>query len=130
MDISFEGACQLKQAGVAGRVIHGDVSGKVRPGTDFDLVLDIGCYHILNTQEREAYRRNLARWMKPGGAYLLYAHHKSAPADSHGISEDDFAQFSGCMHCQLREDSDERRPDGGGGRPASWALFERGTGLE
>ena len=121
---------KLKQAGVTGHVIHGDVSGKVRPGKDFDLVLDIGCFHSLNTGEREAYRHNLVRWIKPGGAYLLYAHRKSTPTDSHGISDDDIAQFSGFMHCQWREDSDERRPDGGGGRPASWVLFERDTTSE
>ena len=114
---------RLKQAGAAGRVICGDVSGGVRPGADFNLVLDIGCYHSLAPQARAAYRRNLARWLKPGGAFLLYAHRKTSPADAHGITEEDFAQFAGFLHCQWREDSDERRPDGGGGRPASWALF-------
>lgn len=121
---------RLKQAGVAGRVIRGDVTGGVKPGTDFDLVLDIGCYHSLNPQGRESYRNNLAQWLKSGGAYLLYAHRKTSPGDAHGISGGDFAQFASFMRCLWREDSDERRPDGGGGRPASWALFERGTGFE
>ena len=116
---------RLKQAGVAGRVICGDVSGGVIPGADFDLVLDIGCYHSFHPQGREAYRNNLANWLKPGGSYLLYAHRKTSPGEAHGISEDDFAEFASFLRCLWRKVSDERRPDGGGGHPASWALFER-----
>lgn len=118
---------KLKQDDVAGRVIHGDVAGKLHLGDDFDLVLDIGCYHTLELKSRDAYRQNLASWLKPGGVYLLYAHRKSSPEDLHGVSEDDFAHFSNFLQCQWRKDSDERRPDGGGGRPASWARFERGS---
>jgi SAM-dependent methyltransferase len=116
---------KLKKAGFAGRVIHGDVSGKLDPGAGFDLILDIGCYHSLNHEEREAYHQNLARWLGFGGTYLLYAHLTTSAGDAHGISDDDYALFSNFMLCQWRKDSDERRPDGGGGFPATWALFKR-----
>lgn len=116
---------KLKKAGLAGRVIHGDVSGKLKPGANFDLVLDIGCYHSLNLEAREAYRQNLSRWLNFGDTYLLYAHLKTSPEDLHGVSEADFALFSDFLHGQWRKNSDECRPDGGGGRPATWALFER-----
>ena len=116
---------KLNQAGVRGRVIHGDVSAGVHPGKEFDLVLDIGCYHDLRPRERSAYQANLANWLKPGGYFLLYAHRKKAVADLHGLAEDDFVQLSDFLCCQWREDSVERRPDGGGGHPSTWAAFMR-----
>ena len=116
---------KLNQASKRGHVIHGNVTAGVRPGTDFDLALDIGCYHSLNLRERKGYQANLANWLKPGGCFLLYAHRKENDTEFHGISTADFEQFSKFLHCQWREDSIERRPDGGGGNPSCWALFVR-----
>jgi SAM-dependent methyltransferase len=116
---------KLLKAGAKGRVLYGDASAALQPGTDFDLILDIGCYHGLSPQERGIYRRNLARWLKPGGNYLLYAHLKTASTALYGLSGADFEGFSEFLNCQWRVDSPERRPDGGGGNPASWTLFER-----
>ena len=39
----------------------------------FDLALDMGCLHNLDSSGRERYAGGLARRMKPGGLYLLYA---------------------------------------------------------
>lgn len=116
---------KLKKAGIAGRVIHGDITGRLDPGSCFDLALDIGCYHSLSAKAREAYRQKLTRWLNPGGVYLLYAHRQSSPTDSHGISEEDIAHFSQLLDLQWREDSAERRPDGGGGRSAMWVQYVR-----
>jgi SAM-dependent methyltransferase len=116
---------KLRQAGIQGRVRWGNVGSRLRLGEFFDLVLDIGCYHSLSDTEREAYRHNLARWLKPGGTYLLYAHRQTSPTHAHGVVEADFAQFSRFLSLQWREDSDERRPEGGGGRSATWARFTK-----
>jgi SAM-dependent methyltransferase len=116
---------KLRQAGIQGRVRWGNVGSRLRLGEFFNLVLDIGCYHSLRATEREAYRRNLARWLAPGGTYLLYAHRQTTATDPHGVAEADFSQFSRFLSLQWREDSDERRPDGGGGRSATWARFLR-----
>ena len=117
---------KLKKAGIAGRVITGDVAGSLHPGGPFDLVLDMGCYHSLGWGERAAYRQNLARWIRSGGTFLLYAHFQTSPTDPHGISEADFVGFSELLDLQWREDQAEQHPDGGGGRPATWARFKRG----
>jgi SAM-dependent methyltransferase len=116
---------KLKKAGMAGRVIHGDITGRLDPGSSFDLVLDIGCYHSLSFKAREAYRQKLTHWLNPGGVYLLYAHRRTSLMDLHGIAEEDFALFSQFLDLQWREDSAERRPDSGGGRPASWVQYTR-----
>ena len=114
----------LRKAGVEGIVRQGNVAGRIRLEKTFDLVLDIGCFHSLSPKERADYRQNLILWLKPGGSYLLYAHRKTSPDGQHGVSEDDFDQFSDFMQLISRKDSDEHRPDGGGGRPATWARFE------
>ena len=117
---------KLRQADLDGQVRHGDVTGRLRLAGAYDLVLDIGCYHSLSSQEREAYRQKLKRWLNPGGTYLLYAHRQISPNDSHGVSEADLDLFSQFLNLQWRQDSDEQRPDGGGGRPAIWVQFTRG----
>lgn len=116
---------KLRKAGLPGRVMAGNVAGRLLSGEVFDLVLDIGCYHSLGSGERSAYRKNLACWMRHGGAYLLYAHFQTSPTDPHGIAEADFAEFSDLLDLQWRENQAEHRPDGGGGRPATWAHFTR-----
>jgi hypothetical protein len=44
---------------------------------------------------------------------------------SHGISSGDLEEFQKYLNLQWREDSKENRPDGGGGRPSTWARFEK-----
>lgn len=116
---------KLNKAGVTGRVIHGDVSGRLKPEGAFDLVLDVGCYHSLGLGERAAYRQNLAGWLKPGRAYLLYAHFTTSPSDPHGVSEADFTHFTDFLTIEWRADQAEHRPDGSGGRLAAWARFKQ-----
>ncbi len=118
---------RLQRAGIRARVVRGDVTGQIDLGAPFDFVLDMGCYHSLGSAGREAYRRNLGAWLKPDGVYLLYAHRQASPADSHGISEADFAGFSSALSLAWRQDSDELRHDGSLGRPATWAQFVKGA---
>jgi cyclopropane fatty-acyl-phospholipid synthase-like methyltransferase len=129
LDIAFlsviKARGKLRQAGIQGRVRWGNAGSRLRLGEYFDLVLDIGCYHSLSATEREAYHHNLARWLTPGGTYLLYAHWQTSPTHPHGVVEADFAQFSRILSLQWWEDSVERRPDGGGGRSATWARFTK-----
>lgn len=119
---------KLKEAGFDARVIHGDVTGNLGFQKGFNLVLDIGCYHSLTPQGRRDYRHNLSSWLTPGGTFLLYAHKRTSPDDSHGIVEQDLAAFQPFLDLEWREDSDEKRPDGGGGRPATWARFSHSKG--
>jgi SAM-dependent methyltransferase len=116
---------KLRNAGVDGRIIHGDVTEDLNLKPRFDLVLDIGCYHSLTQGGREAYVENLKQWVKPGGTYLIYAHQRTATDSSHGITETDRANFEAFLHLTWRQDSDEQRPDGGGGRPSVWMRFDR-----
>ncbi|NOZ06229.1 MAG: class I SAM-dependent methyltransferase [Chloroflexi bacterium] len=62
------------QAGVDVAFHVGDVSDISFLGdVQFDLVLDIGCFHSITESSRPAYARGLGEHTRPGARYLLYA---------------------------------------------------------
>jgi SAM-dependent methyltransferase len=70
--------CRFYRAGVT------DLSFLAGP---FDLALDIGCLHGVPPEGRERYAAGLARLVRPGGLYMLYAFgpRSNSPAP-HGIA--------------------------------------------
>lgn len=111
---------KLSREGIPGEVRAGDVSRLAVVQGEYDLVLDIGCFHALETGSRAAYRRNLETILKPGGFFLLYAHWLAEDSPSiFGLTQADFDAF--CAHLNLlsRQDSLDRR-----GRSAVWLLFQ------
>jgi cyclopropane fatty-acyl-phospholipid synthase-like methyltransferase len=109
---------RLKQQGLIGEVIHGDVTQLHKPGLSFNLVLDIGCYHGLPENRRLIYRENLLRYLHIQGTFLVYAHLKSTPDARVGVSEDELAAFQSLFVLQKRQDSLDRL-----GRKAVWLSF-------
>lgn len=110
---------RLKEAGVDGRVLAGDVTATGLVGGPFELVLDIGCYHGIPAQRRAAYRDNLLRWLAPGGNFLLYAH-CDAPGKDIGVSDADIEEFSGRLNLRDRQDGFDNPQ-----RRAVWLRFEK-----
>jgi hypothetical protein len=110
---------ELGQAGLLGRVFHGDITGEIIFKKPFDFILDIGCYHSLSPKRRQTYHATIQRGLTPVGTYLLYGHRWTSPDHSHGISSRDLEEFQRYLDLQWREDSREKRPDGGGGRPST-----------
>lgn len=115
---------KLRRAGHQARIFQGDVTHALLPGWQFDLILDMGCFHNLSPEGRADYRQNLQRWLAPGGVYLVYAHKKRADRALHGVDNADFDAFATFLNLTWRRDSDEVRPDGGGGFPSVWARFD------
>ncbi len=114
---------KLRQAGITGDVRAGDVSRLEIVQGQYDLVLDIGCYHGLGQPERDAYRQNLLKILAPGGYFLIYVHWQvPGEAAETGFSGSELAAFQRFLLLESRQDSQDRW-----GRPASWMCF-RGTG--
>ncbi len=44
----------------------------------FDLVIDVGCMHSFTAEMLVAYGAEIARLLRPGGLYLLFAHLRNA----------------------------------------------------
>ena len=103
---------KAKQAGLAAKFLVGDVSnGKLYDGP-YDLILDIGCYHALDSAQRPDYQENIFKHLAPNGDYLLYAFSKRLP-------DEDVEAFQKGLTLTKRVDSDD--PSG----PASaWLWFE------
>jgi SAM-dependent methyltransferase len=63
---------KLKSTGLHVRFLQGDVTQLKGVNGDFDLVLDIGCFHSLTPPSRKRYAENLRKILRPGGTFLLY----------------------------------------------------------
>jgi cyclopropane fatty-acyl-phospholipid synthase-like methyltransferase len=82
IDLAVEEARRrAEQASVAGQICF-----HISPVTDlhylsgpYDLALDVGCMHNFTEAELCAYQDELARLLRPGGLYLLFAHLRAEP---------------------------------------------------
>ena len=82
----------------------------------FDLALDIGCLHSLAPDERGTYAAGLARLVRGGGRYLLYAFAPGGPAT--GLTREDVVATFG-DHFALAAVED------GTGIPSAWYTLVR-----
>lgn len=83
----------------------------------FDFALDIGCLHCLDPEKRAGFAALLARLLRPGATYLLYAFLDPgdgwpAEADVRRLFETDFELI------RLEHGDFE-------GRPSGWFTWER-----
>jgi len=62
-----------RRAGVDCRFYRADVTDLGFLAGPFDLALDIGCLHSLPPERRGRYAAGVARLVRPGGRYMLYA---------------------------------------------------------
>jgi SAM-dependent methyltransferase len=115
------GRRKLKQAGVKATLRVDDVTRLHGIAGQFDLILDIGCFHNLPTERRPTYLEHVARLLDPAGIYLLYVHFKPEADDQeHGIVEADLDRIASRLYLVSRQDSTER-----GGRPSAWLTYTR-----
>jgi len=85
----------------------------------FDLILDIGCFHSFRGEDVNQYARNVSRLLAPGGSFLLYAHLNLAPEPGHGTRESDLAVFGEFLTLFKRQDGQESS------RPSTWLEFKK-----
>jgi len=85
----------------------------------FDLVLDMGCFHSLDSKSLASYRENLKRLLAPGGSFLLYIFFRDEdkPTGS-GIVEADLEPFSDFLDLVNRQEGTER-----GIRKSLWLTY-------
>jgi len=113
---------RLRQAGLSGEVLMGDVTRLERLEGRFDLILDIGCYHALSDDRQRAYRQNLRARLTPGGTFLIYAHLTGENSASNRLDTDAVEALSRTLELVHREDSLDS-----GDRPAVWMTFHNTT---
>jgi len=84
----------------------------------YDLALDMGCFHSLTDEGRDGYAAGLARWLRPGGIFLLYAWQPDSVEDRRGISKEKTIR---CFEDNFRL----ARYEQGAGQPSAWYYFTR-----
>lgn len=109
---------QAQQAGIQVDFILDDVTKLSSINGNFDLVLDIGCFHNLAEEGKRRYIRNLKRLLAPQGTFLLYAFIRSTDSDKTGLSEQDLATLTGQFSLISRQDGIDH-----GKRSSSWLRY-------
>lgn len=107
-------------AGVSADFRQGDITRLDNLPDHFDLILDMGCFHSLSPYGKTIYSKNLARWLSPGGTFLLYAFITSPENSLTGVSEADLASLCSSLELIDRKDGSER-----GRMPSAWFTFKK-----
>ena len=106
---------RAREAGVSAAFVVGDVTRLDMTGP-FDLALDIGCLHSIAAWGRPRYAAGLARVVRSGGTFLLYAFAPGGAAV--GLSAEDVrATFADAFDVVAVEE--------GKGRPSAWYTLLR-----
>ena len=112
---------KAKQAGVRVDLHAADVTQINNLSGPFDLILDIGCCHSLNHEERLVYLSKIERWLSNKGVYLVYLFiQDNSASEGPGISTQDLDEMIRRFSLIERQDGTER-----GQRPSSWLTLMR-----
>lgn len=111
---------KAQQAGVQVELHVDDVSKPKHITGIFGLVLDIGCYHSLDGEEKDAYVRNLERITARGSVYLMYGFFQAPDGSGRGMRTSDLDRFETSFYLINREDGTDR-----GQRPSAWLTYKR-----
>lgn len=87
---------------------------------EYDLILDIGCFHSFSGVDVETYVENVRAHLAPGGSLLLYAHLRLDLDSSHGAAESGLAKLGEFLTLKWRENGEESA------RPSAWFEFVKG----
>ena len=106
---------RARDAGVSGTFLVGDVTRLAVAGP-FDLALDLGCLHSIAVSGRAGYATGLARAVRSGGTFLLYAFAPSGP--TFGLTRED-------VRTTFAEAFEIVGVEEGKGRPSAWYTLVR-----
>ena len=86
----------------------------------FDLVLDVGCYHTMDIRMRKAYRDNLQHLLKNNGVFLSFAFRNGEDEKLIGLTEKDIEHLSKNLELISRRDGMM-----GGKQPSTWLMYRK-----
>ena len=112
---------KAKKANVQVDLHVGDVTELHDIQGQFDLALDMGCFHNMGTK-KQAYLDRLDSLLVAGGHWLLYAHMVSEgkPDPAHALLPEDVQDIEKRFNLLSRTDTHDSR-----GRDSIWALFQK-----
>jgi SAM-dependent methyltransferase len=114
-----KGLRKAEQAKVQVDLKVGDVTNPKFFEGNYDLILDIGCYHTLSEEQRTAYRENLSRHLAEDGTYLLYTF-VSEDLQSGRVASRDLQAFNRILTLTRRENGFDH-----GKQTSAWLWYRK-----
>lgn len=97
----------------------GDVLSPEMFEGEYDLILDIGCYHNIPIEKTDRYVKNVSAHLAVGGSLLIYVHLKELTDGGHGASGESLKKLGEKLSLVKRVDAQESS------RPSAWLEFTR-----
>jgi cyclopropane fatty-acyl-phospholipid synthase-like methyltransferase len=112
---------KARRAGVENltKFLVGDVLQEGFIQGEFDLILDIGCFHSFSGEDIERYIKNITGLLVEGGRLLMYVHLNPDLVSGHGSTEGDLSKLSERLKLVWRQDGEESS------RPSAWLEFRK-----
>ncbi|MBK8780355.1 MAG: class I SAM-dependent methyltransferase [Anaerolineales bacterium] len=112
---------KIKRAGIQANVFTDDATQMKKVHGQFDLALDIGCFHGM--ENKADYLTQLTRVLAPGGFWLMYGFFRPEPhLPPHGLVDADLDMIPARGLTLLsRTDGFDKRE-----RASSWFLYQNG----
>lgn len=111
---------KAEQAGISAEFLVDDVTQLGEVQGVFDLVLDIGCFHSLDSKGKNLYISNLKRLTRPGSTFLIYGFLRDSESGGPGIDEFDLKSLGNYFNQLKREEGTDR-----GQRKSVWLTYQR-----
>jgi SAM-dependent methyltransferase len=109
---------KTRKAGVDADLRVGDVLQLDDLTGQFDLILDIGCFHSLPVDGKQTYFENLERFLAPQGYFLMYGFFRGAGETGPGMLEQDVEIITARLRPVSRVDGTGRDS-----RPSVWLTY-------
>ena len=97
----------------------GDVLSPTVFQGEYDLILDIGCFHSFSGENINRYIGNISSHLRSGGSFLLYVHLDESSETGHGTTEESLKKLGENLKLVKRIDGDESS------RPSAWLEFKK-----
>lgn len=95
-----------------------DVTQLNRLNQQYDLILDMGCFHSLSAKGKIAYAHQLPRLLAPHATYMMYGFFKESNQSGSGLLREDLDLLSTQLELVRRQEGTER-----GQRPSAWFTY-------
>jgi SAM-dependent methyltransferase len=113
---------KAKKAGVDARFFTDDIISPKHITGQYDLILDMGCFHSLSTEGKQRYIHIIYQSLAPGGSLLLYVFFRSAETlIGSGALETDIQAMEKYLVLIKRENGINQI----GQRPSAWLIFSK-----
>lgn len=101
------------------RFMVGDILSRDLFHGEYDLILDIGCFHNISAEKVDRYLENVSSHLALGGSLLIYVHLNEYPELGHGASEASLKKVGEKLNLVKRVDGEESD------RPSAWLEFKK-----